>query len=403
MPAGDPVVRLASRGDGITAAGVSVAGGVPGDVVLPDGSLVPGPNHAAPPCRHFPQCGGCQLQHVIDGALATFVTGRVTGPLRSVIDAATVIHPPYLSPPRSRRRATLGATWQARQLVLGFRSAATRDIVDMTECWLLTQRLFALVAPLRGWLRANLPPGASASVQLQDVSGGVDVGLASPLLGDFALAPALQDLAGGLGLVRLTVDTGDGPMPVWEPDPATVTLHAGDRAVPVRFPPASFQQPTADGEAVLRAIVTGAAAGTAKVIDLFAGLGTFALPLSQGRQVHAVEGARDTIASLLDAARSQRLPVTTEHRDLFRRPVSASELGRFDAAVIDPPRAGAAAQMAELAASSIRRVIAVSCNPATLGRDSAMLASAGFRLSTVHPVGQFRWSTHVEAVAVFDR
>ena len=140
-------------------------------------------------------------------------------------------------------------------------------------------------------------------------------------------------------------------------------------------------------------------AGT--VADLFAGLGTFALALP-GR-VYAAEGARDAIAALkAAAARTQRL-VFTEHRDLFRRPLTTAELNRFGAIVLDPPRAGAREQAVQLAASGAPAIAYVSCNPSSFARDAKTLCEGGWRLDWVQPVGQFRWSTHVELAARFSR
>jgi 23S rRNA (uracil1939-C5)-methyltransferase len=95
--------------------------------------------------------------------------------------------------------------------------------------------------------------------------------------------------------------------------------------------------------------------------------------------------------------------ITTEARDLFARPLSASELRRFDAVVFDPPRAGARAQAEELAGSAVSVIAAVSCNPSTFARDARILAAGGYRLERVTPVDQFLWSPHLELVAIFRR
>jgi 23S rRNA (uracil1939-C5)-methyltransferase len=139
------------------------------------------------------------------------------------------------------------------------------------------------------------------------------------------------------------------------------------------------------------------------VADLFAGVGTFALSLAEGRKVYAAEGARDAIAALAGAANRARALVATEHRDLFRRPLVPAELERFGAVVIDPPRAGAEEQVKELAASQMPVLAYVSCNPASFARDAKLLVDNGYTLNWVQPVGQFRWSTHVELAACFTR
>ncbi len=171
--------------------------------------------------------------------------------------------------------------------------------------------------------------------------------------------------------------------------------------VPVAFPPGSFLQATDDGEAALVAAVREATHGARTTADLFAGLGTFALAL--GGKVYAGEAARDAILALKSAATAAGRMVFAEHRDLFRRPLTPVELDRFDAIVLDPPRAGAREQVAQLAQSTAPRIAYVSCNPSSFARDAKTLSEGGYRLDWVQPVGQFTWSTHVELAAAFSR
>ena len=121
--------------------------------------------------------------------------------------------------------------------------------------------------------------------------------------------------------------------------------------------------------------------------------------------MHAVDGAQDHLDALSYAARHSRglKPVTTERRDLFRRPLIKEELSRFDAIVMDPPRAGARAQSEALAASRVGRIAYVSCNPVTFARDAKILLDGGYKLARVVPVDQFLWSPHIELAARFTR
>jgi 23S rRNA (uracil1939-C5)-methyltransferase len=169
--------------------------------------------------------------------------------------------------------------------------------------------------------------------------------------------------------------------------------------------PGAFLQATAQGEAALLAAVTEICDKAGRIVDLFAGCGTFTLPLAMQAEVHAVESEADMLAALTKSWRGTRelKLVTTETRDLFRRPLLPDELNRFDAAIIDPPRAGAEAQIAELAASKIQSIAMVSCNPVTFARDARKLVDAGFGVDWVQVVDQFRWSTHVELVSRFTR
>jgi len=385
------IVRIAARGDGVSSSGKHVPFGVPGDALLDDGALAPGPHHQQPPCRHFPECGGCQLQHADDEAYRGYLVSRIETALTQH-ELATEIRDPHLSPPRSRRRATLRALKVGKGAVLGFNAGKSNRIVDMRECHILRPELFALVAPLRILLAGLLEPKRTAEVHLTLVDEGVDVLLKGVRAEGLAAIEQLTSFASSLRLARLSVDQGIGPETVYEPQPATVTLSG----TPVAFPVGGFLQATEDGEAALVASVSGAVDGVKSAADLFAGLGTFALAIGAS---YAAEASRDASTALKRA--SPRTEV--EHRDLYRRPLDPMELARFDAAVLDPPRAGAEEQVKALAGSAVRRLAYVSCNPATFARDAKMLVDGGYALEWVRPVGQFRWSTHVELAACFSR
>jgi len=393
------IERIAARGDGVTADGRHVTGGVPGDSLAPDGTLIPGPNRADPVCRHFGKCGGCQLQHVSEAALADFVRDRVVGALAVQQVEAGEILPAHLSPPQSRRRAALSALKAGKQIALGFNAAQSNQIVDMRMCPLLLPELFALVAPVRTLLDMIAPQRRPVKVKLQMLDQGAEIVLEGVRADGLDAAMALQDFAGEHKLARLAIDQGDGLETLWQPEPPTMRF--GD--ISVELPPFAFLQATATGQDALVGAVREAIGGASAVADLFAGVGTFALSLQAGRKVYAAEGARDAIAALTGAANRARALVATEHRDLFRRPLVPAELNRFGAVILDPPRAGAEEQVKQIAASTMPAIAYVSCNPASFARDAKILVAGGYSLDWVRPVGQFRWSTHVELAARFSR
>ncbi|NJC06344.1 23S rRNA (uracil1939-C5)-methyltransferase [Sphingomonas kaistensis] len=388
----DIVVRIAARGDGVTASGRHVAFAAPGDVVAEDGSVTAGPHRQVPPCRHFPECGGCQLQHVDDEAYAAYLVERVSGALAQH-DLTGDVRAPHLSPPRTRRRATLRAMKAGGRVLLGFNAEKSNRIIDLAECHILRPELFALLDPLRRLLGLLLAPKRTAEIHLTLADQGVDLLLKGVKADGFEAAQGLVDFAGEQGLARLSLDEGVGPEVRWEPQPATATLSGR----PVPLPIAAFLQATEDGERALVDSVLEAVGTPATSADLFAGIGTFALALP-GR-VLAAEAGRGAVLALKRAAPS----IAAQHRDLYRRPLMADELNGLDAVVLDPPRSGAEAQVEQLAASTVPRIAYVSCNPATFARDAAVLVSGGYRLDWVRPVGQFRWSTHVELAAAFSR
>jgi 23S rRNA (uracil1939-C5)-methyltransferase len=392
------IIRVAAKGDGVTADGVHVAGGLPGDRILPDGAIERGPHHVPPPCRHFGACGGCQLQHADETVLAAFVHDRVVNAAlgQGLVPAEEL--PVHLSPPGARRRAVLHGLRTAQGAVLGYREAGSHKIVDLAHCPVIGPDLAALVEPLRACI-ARHGPRHAVDAHLALCDQGVNLELTNFPLDGLAPTEAILDLAREAGLARVTVDQGYGAEGVWEPEPATITLSG----IPVPFPPGSFLQATRDAEARMIADARLWLAGNATIADLFAGLGTFAYALRDHGRVLAVEA--DQAAHLACKAAAVRAggKLFAIHRDLFRNPLQADELNRFDAVLLDPPRAGARAQVAEIAASTLARVVYVSCNPSSWARDGATLAAAGFRLSNLRPVGQFRWSTHVELVSLFER
>jgi len=393
------VIKLAARGDGVTADGRHVALAAPGDMVDIAAEIIPGPHHVDPPCRHFPKCGGCQLQHIDDESYADYLVDRIGSALAAQKVDLPEIRSPHLSPPRTRRRASLRAERLGKRIVLGFNEAVSHYIVDIRECHILLPELFALVDPLRTMLGTVLGPRKTANVHLTWTDQGADVAIDGVTIEGLAAHEALTDFAQNHRLARLAIDEGYGSEPRWEPEPVTTTIDG----VAVGLPIKAFLQATADGQEALTAAVRDAIGGAAMVADLFAGQGTFAMPVSATTRVLAVEGARDPALMLRIAANRTGRPIAVEHRDLFRRPLSEGELNKFDAVILDPPRAGAKEQAPALARADVGRIAYVSCNPATFARDARTLIEGGWRIEWIQPVGQFRWSTHVELAAAFRR
>ncbi len=395
----EEILRIAAKGDGITASGRHVPLTAPGDRIAPDGAITPGPHHAQPPCRHFPQCGGCQLQQLDEASWSLFVRDRVANAASGQGLEPVHFEAPHLSPPQSRRRANLHVEARGRSVRIGFREARSHAIVDMAECPVMAAEMFAMVAPLRRYFAGLNRKKLAADVHMTLADQGVDCNVKGFVPDGLKETEALIAFAQDNGLARLTMDDGFGPETHWEPEPVTVKLGG----VPVSLPPGSFLQPTREGEAALMADAREWLAGAKTVADLFSGLGTFAFALSGGAKVLAAEAARDAHMACKTAAGLYQRPVFSQHRDLFRNPLLPPELDKFDAVLLDPPRAGAREQVLRLADSKVARVCYISCNPASWAKDAATLVAAGYRLERLRPVGQFRWSTHVELASLFVR
>jgi len=392
----EPILRIAAKGDGITASGRHAARAAPGDMLHEDGALTAGPHRAVPPCRHFGTCGGCQLQQVDEETLAGFVHDRVANAAEGQGLLPGVIAAPAMSPPFTRRRASLKAVNGGGRALLGFNEAGSHRLVDLRECHVLHPALFAAAGHFQRYF-SKLKRKFAIGIEVSLTDQGVDCRLSGFAPEGLAQTEDLLDLCRDAKLARLSLDHGYGPEGFWEPEPVTMTFGG----VAVGFPPGAFMQATAEGEAALVGAAREWLSCCGSVADLFAGLGTFALPLSREHRVIAAEGDRAALLALKTAAGRARLPLEAQHRDLFRNPLRPEELAPLDGVVLDPPRAGARSQVEQLAASSVKRIVYISCNPSSWSRDGALLTAAGYELAELRPVGQFRWSTHVELASLF--
>jgi 23S rRNA (uracil1939-C5)-methyltransferase len=362
--------------------------------------LAAGPGHADPVCRHFGRCGGCALQHLDPDAYRAVKLGALHGALRRIGVDPAIVAPLRLVPP-GRRRARLGLFRPKDSrlpAIAGFRERFRHDLVDLAECAVLEPALFAVAAALRAAGGGLLAPDDTVEVTLSRTDSGTDVLIEAAAPPALAALERLAALAAALDVARIVWRAAGSDIPVVERRPARVVL-AGT-AVPL--PPGGFLQASAAAEAVLVAEVVAALGDARPVLDLYAGLGTFAFALAKAGPVHAVEGDAAAAAALARAAAAVQ-GVTVERRDLDRDPLPPETLARYAAAVFDPPRAGAARQAAALAASPVPVIAAVSCNPATFARDAARLIAGGYRLERVVPVDQFVWTPHLELAALFRR
>ncbi|MEX0339432.1 MAG: class I SAM-dependent RNA methyltransferase [Arenibacterium sp.] len=399
------IERLGHQGDGIAAGpiyaprtltGERVSGTLSGQKLDDVKIIDPSGDRVQPPCRHYRACGGCQLQHAADEFVANWKQDIVEAALKSQ-GLETIFRPIAVSPPKSRRRATFAVRRTKKGALAGFHGRASDVIAEVPDCQLLHPDLGAAlpIAEALALIGASRKGALAVTVTRSDAGLDMSVSGGKPLDGPLRLS--LAQFAETHDLARLSWDDE----PVASRRPPAQHFHPA-RVVP---PPGAFLQATEAGEAALVSAVQEIAQSAKRAVDLFAGCGTFALPLAQICEVHAVEGDREMTKALDHGWRHTQgvKKLTTEARDLFRRPLMPDELKRFDTAVIDPPRAGAEAQIAELAGSDISSIAHVSCNPVSFARDAASLCRAGFTLDWVQVVDQFRWSVHTELVAQFSR
>jgi 23S rRNA (uracil1939-C5)-methyltransferase len=352
-------------------------------------------------CRHFGRCGGCQLQHWQEAPYLEWKRQQVVQALAKRGFGGAEVESTRAAWGEGRRRAAFHAARLGGDVRIGFIERGGAKLSPISECPVLTPALEALallLAPLAGLV---LPARGELTIHCLATDAGVDVaikGAGRAALSDRGKLEALSAEAEVLALARLSID---GEPVVVRAKPL---LRMG-RAL-VAPPPGAFLQPTALGEDTLAALALDALKGSERIIDLFSGIGTFALRLAEQAEVLAAEGDEAMLAALkaaADGAGGALKQVSVLRRDLLRTPLSSLEMRKFDGAVIDPPRSGARLQAEQIARAPIRKLAYVSCDPASFARDLKALIEHGFTISRITPVDQFRWSPHVEVVGALER
>jgi 23S rRNA (uracil1939-C5)-methyltransferase len=406
------IQRLGHRGDGVADTNVGpvyVPYTLPGELVTVESIAghpdrrhlvhVDKPSHErdTPVCKHFGQCGGCAMQH---WSLAEYHLWKrslvvealehagLIAPVETLIDAHG----------QGRRRAVLHARRGPHDVLeVGFTAPRAHHIIAIDRCPIMAPGLDGAIAA--AWALAEIlkPSNKPLDIHVTATDFGIDMDVRGTGPLSSQRTTALARLAEKHQLARLTRHgelVAQGAQPLLKVGKAHVSL-----------PPGAFLQATAEGEAALARLVIGHVGEAKRVADLFAGIGTFALRLAERARVSAADNEASAIKALVRAAATTPglKPVEAQTRDLFRRPLMAAELKVFDAVVFDPPRQGAEAQTRELAKSKVATVVAVSCDAATFAYDARILVDGGYKLASVTPVDQFRYSAHVELVAKFER
>jgi 23S rRNA (uracil1939-C5)-methyltransferase len=359
-----------------------------------------------PPCRHFGRCGGCVLQHWRDADYRSWKAGLVSYALRQAGFTPPDPLPFVPGLPGERRRIDFAVRRAAGRIVIGLHEQRSAEVVDVTDCLVLHPALMALMGPLRGLLQGLKAVRREGSIVINLLDCGPDMLLRTDAPLTLEDRIALTDFARDHGLPRVSQIVGNGT-------PETIGLlrppTTGLSGVSVRPPPGVFLQATAEGErAIIEAVLCGMPGkitSKTRIAELYAGCGTLTFALAGVVRVAAFEGDTATVGALKQAINQGGVAGRIEafQRDLARQPLSAKELGAFGAVVLDPPHAGAAAQIGQIAAAGVPAVVYVSCNPATLSRDARVLSGAGYKLAAVTAIDQFLWSARVESVSVFRR
>jgi len=401
---------IGAKGDGVAAGPVYAPLTLPGERVRAerqgdraevDAILDPSPDRVAPPCPHFGDCGGCALQHWAQTPYLAWKVDQIRQGLgRERIE--TEILPAFAAPAHARRRLALHARAVGKGVALGFKARRSWRLVEIGVCPIAHPALEAALPALAVLAKPFLEhPRSAPTLHVTWTETGLDVDVtgverrSGGLSADARVAAAERAAAGDFARVTLAGEI------VYQARQPLVRLGR----VTVALPPGGFLQAVPEAEAAIAAFAVRAMDGATRVADLFCGVGTFSFRLAEAASVHAADVSAASIKALIAASGTATglKAITAEARDLTRRPVLAAEMKRLDAVLFDPPRAGAAEQAREIAASKAPIAVGVSCDPATFARDARILTDGGFRLAQVLPVDQFLWSPHVELVGVFTR
>jgi 23S rRNA (uracil1939-C5)-methyltransferase len=350
-------------------------------------------------CIHYGACGGCAVDdragfdkaRILAEALAK--AGFKDAPVAPLIE----------TPIYTRRRVDLAAARVPGGVVLGLHRARGTEIIDMLDCVLLDPRILALLPDLRILLRGLDAFKRAGSVQINWLNSGPDILLRLDADVSQPDNRKLIEFARAQEILRISTAKGDFPAELVVMLAAPIITLSG---ISVQPPPGGFLQASTAGEAaILAAVLAGLPRLTAKsrIVELYAGIGTLTFALAQQARVEAYEGAADALAALEAASRANNLAgrITTTVRDLARRPLQPADFAGRAAVVLDPPFAGAAAQMRFLSGAGVPRIIYVSCNPAALAADAFLLHRAGYSVLAATPIDQFPYSENLESVVVF--
>lgn len=368
-----------------------------------------GPDRVDAPCPHFQACGGCLLQHWSDAAYRSWKRDKLGAALARREINGVAIGDLVAVPDQSRRRAEFITRRVKDRVLMGFHEAQSRKIVDLETCLVLKPELFALLPTLRAMMLPVLGDGWAVDLKVTVTETGADVLITGKLKMRVQERIELSKAAKAAGLGRLSArfdERGDPELLYQGAEPPRVRFGS----TMVTLAPGGFLQATAEAEQAMADFALEALKDAKRVADLFSGCGAFALRLAEaGKTVWAVDADRPAIAALTAGAKSANLSrVTATARDLERQPLTRGELKKLDALLLDPPRAGAKAQMQQIAEAAKfdeapGLIVMASCDPSSFARDARVLLDAGYRLEKAAPIDQFRWSPHLEIVSIFRR
>ena len=364
--------------------------------------IQPSPQRATPACIHYSHCGGCSLQHLNETAYREFKTEPLIQIIKRLGCKPDVIQPLFVAGPASRRRAEFKIRVNKGTAEIGFFGAKSHEFIPISQCPVMEPEIAALLPRLQAALSQLKKPGMVQSVHLTKLGDVIDAVLILKAPLHKVDKGTLPFIAEELDIARLSLQDAENP-PQYLCGTRELELALGTTMV--TMPPGSFLQATQASQQAMTGLVLRYSQNSTTMADLYSGSGTYSFPLAaQGKNISAYEGNSEMVGAILNAAR-RHFPdsLGANTRDLYNEPLTQQELSRFDGVVINPPRNGALPQITNIAKSTVKTVIMVSCNPATFERDAAALLAGGYIMVEATPIDQFHWSPHLEIVALFTR
>lgn len=401
--------RLGAQGDGVANSNegsIFVPFTLQGETVAVSGSgkrrdletvVSPSPSRVEPICMHFGKCGGCQLQHMEQGAYLEWKRDLVKAALQSE-NISIEVDPVRTFENGKRRRAVFSARQTNEGLVLGYLERGSHTMTAVQECPVLLPEIVQAIEPIKQIVSGLIPAKDISHVSVLACDNGLDISIECEKAPSDRQRQTVIRRFMETDFCRLSVN---GEV-VIEQKPPLLTF-GKTKVTPA---PGGFVQAVKLAETAMSEIVIAHLSRCKKTVDLFCGSGTFALDLAEFSSVIALESEAASIAALELAWRNSAGKLRTikaEKRDLSRRPLTAAEMKKIDGVVFDPPRAGAEMQAKQLAKSKVKKIAAVSCSPTTLARDLRILINGGYKLLSVTPLDQFVYTPHIEVVALLER
>jgi 23S rRNA (uracil1939-C5)-methyltransferase len=362
------------------------------------------PHRNIPACEYFGKCGGCSLQHLSPNDYRQLKTNNALKILKELHQPEDLMQPIIEIGAKERRRITLSVRVHKGEIILGYSSAKSHDIIGIESCPVIVPILNALLKPLKECVQQMKKPSIIMGISLTLASNGIDMLVRSKAPLKSNDCELLQKFAVQNNVIRAASQINDNinyQMIYFNCEPL---VRFGELTVAI--PVGAFLQASEKAESVISAMVKVHLADCTNVVDIYSGCGTYSFPLHETADyISAYEGSAEMVAAIHNACLLNNLDhkIIATNRNLYALPLTKSELQQFDGAIINPPRNGASPQIKQLAASNISKVVMISCNPSTFSRDAAILLASGYQLQSLTPIDQFVWSSHLEIVGLFVR